>query len=57
MLHLVKKRWRKYHLKFAYFLDDIRFKPLHVLCLKLVEAYISKEMIDLREYISYLLWQ
>jgi hypothetical protein len=38
--------------KFAYCLDDIRFKPFHVLCLQLVEAYISKEETDLCEYIS-----
>jgi len=37
-------------------LDDIRFKPLYVLCLQLVGAYISKEMINLCECISYPLW-
>jgi len=52
-----EKQWREYHLKFAYCLDDIRFKPLHVLCPQLVGAYISKEVTDLRKYISYLIWQ
>jgi hypothetical protein len=36
-------------LKFAYYLDDIHFKPLNVMCVQLAGAYISKEMIDLRE--------
>jgi hypothetical protein len=44
-------------LKFAYYLDDIHFKPLNVMCVQLAGAYISKEMIDLRECISYPLWQ
>jgi hypothetical protein len=57
MLYKVKKWWREYHLKFVYYLDDIRFKPLNVLCLQLAGAYISKEMIDLRECITYPLWQ
>jgi hypothetical protein len=36
---------------FVYYLDDIRFKPLYVLCLQLVGVYISKEVTDLRECI------
>jgi hypothetical protein len=58
MLHRVKIQWREYHLKYVYCLDNnIHFKPLHVLCLELAEAFISKEMIDLRESISYPFWQ
>jgi len=53
MLHRVKKWWREYHLKFAYCLDDIRFKPLNVINIQLAGAYISKKMTNLREYISY----
>ena len=53
MLHRVKKRWKEYHLKFAYCLDDIHFKPLSVLCLQVAEAYISKEITNLYEGILY----
>jgi len=42
-----------YHLKFAYCLDDICFKPLNVINIQLVGAYISKEMTDLHECIPY----
>jgi hypothetical protein len=57
MLHRVKKLGMKYHLKFAYYLDNIRFNPLNVMYVQLAGTYISKEMIDLRECISYPLWQ
>jgi len=57
MLNRVKKQWRKYHLKFAYCLNDIRFKPLNVFYLQLVEAYISKKMIDLCKCNLYVFWQ
>jgi hypothetical protein len=46
-----QKWWRKYHLKFAYCLDDIHLKPLNVLCLQFTKAYIFKKMTDLRNYI------
>jgi hypothetical protein len=42
---------------FVYYLDDIHFKPLNVICLQFAEAYISKEMTNLHECISYTLWQ
>ena len=54
---LSQKMMREYHLKFAYCLDDIHFKPLNVIDIQLVGAYISKEMTDLRECILYPLRQ
>ena len=45
---LSQKRWREYHLKFAYCLDDILFKPFNVINIQLAGAYISEEMTDLR---------
>jgi hypothetical protein len=53
MLNWVEKQWREYHFKFAYYLDDTYFKPLHVLCLELVEAYIYKEVTDICKCILY----
>ena len=44
---LSQKR-REYHLKFAYCLDDILFKPFNVINIQLAGAYISEEMTDLR---------
>ena len=38
-----QKMMREYHLKFAYCLDDIRFKPFNVINIQLTGAYISKE--------------
>jgi hypothetical protein len=52
-----KKQRNEYHVKFAYYLDDIRFKPLNVLCIQLVGTYISKQMNILHECISYLIWR
>ena len=49
----LRKKWREYNLKFAYCFDDIRFKPFNVINIQLTRAYISKEMIDLHECISY----
>jgi len=46
-----------YNFKFADCLDDIRLKHLYVLCIQLVEVYISKEVINLHECIPYPLWQ
>jgi hypothetical protein len=54
---LSQKMMREYHLKFAYCLDDIRFKPFNVINIQLAGAYISKEMTGLCECISYPLWQ
>jgi hypothetical protein len=46
-----------YHFKFVDCLDDIRLKHLYVLCIQLVEVYVSKEVINLHECIPYPLWQ
>ena len=45
------------NINFAYCLDDIHFKPLNVRCLQLAGVYISKEITDLCECMSYPLWQ
>jgi len=50
---LSQKMMGGYHLKFAYCLDDICFKPLNVINIQLVGAYIFKEMTDLHESIPY----
>ena len=47
----LKKDEKKYHLKFVNCMDDIRFEPLHVLCLQLVGTYISKKI---TRHISYM---
>jgi len=54
---LSQKMIEEYHLKFAYCLGDIRFKPFNVINIQLAGAYISEEMTDLRECIPYPLWQ
>jgi hypothetical protein len=38
---------------FAYSLDDIHFKPFHVLCMQLIGAYISKKMTDHKKKMFY----
>jgi hypothetical protein len=48
MLHWVKKWWREYHLKFAYYLHDIRFKSLNMINIQLSGAYIFEKMTDRR---------
>jgi hypothetical protein len=50
------KNDKEYYLKFADCLDDIHLKHLYVLCIQLVEVYISKEVINLHECIPYPFW-
>jgi len=54
---LSQTMWREYHLKFAYFLYDIHFKPFNVINIQLAGANIYEKMTDLRESIPYPLWQ
>ena len=44
---LSQKMIEEYHLKFAYCLGDIRFKPFNVINIQLAGAYISEEMTDI----------